>query len=499
MRQAGRRSTAGLRSPVLHSHTRLAQQHARSPRCQPLASRPVSSPSLSSPVASMQALQAGQRLAGGPPRPQQRQRQQRRPGAAAAAVAPAAAQAATTQPGGLSPQQVAQFHEDGFLAIPGFASQQQASAVGAHADARRAAPTQRTASMCLQVAALMGRANQLVEAFDPASQGSGPSIFTTDEQQKHAEVRARASAQPAGRHGGCAHAGAVMAPGLQARTHARVARACLQPHTHQCINTQAAYALGRDTLRPRSHRIHVCITQHRRPQCTAPQDAYFLDSASNISFFWEEKAFDAAGRLSAPKALAINKIGHAMHDLDPAFREFTRAPAMAALLRRCERMRCARARAALLCAWQRRCEAAMRTCTDCTLQTCKHSHLPGCFSCCCASVSPQPGLCAAAACAVDVHLQAALHRRRGGEQPAAAGAAAPCCSASLIGTCVCTIATRSRLIPARPCTRHPARRRRTRTRPSCTRRRPPASASGSRSRTQTCPMAASGGSRACTR
>ena len=39
-------------------------------------------------------------------------------------------------------------------------------------------------------------------------------------------------------------------------------------------------------------------------------DQYFYDSASNVSFFFEEKAFDSNGRLTKPKDLAINKVGH---------------------------------------------------------------------------------------------------------------------------------------------------------------------------------------------
>lgn len=62
-------------------------------------------------------------------------------------------------------------------------------------------------------------------------------------------------------------------------------------------------------------------------------DPYFLESASKISFFFEEKAFDEAGRLRQPKAVSINKIGHAMHDLDPVFRSYSRSPRIAAALR----------------------------------------------------------------------------------------------------------------------------------------------------------------------
>jgi len=46
-------------------------------------------------------------------------------------------------------------------------------------------------------------------------------------------------------------------------------------------------------------------------------DEYFLESARNISCFLEEKAIDADGMLNRPKELSINKIGHAMHDLNP--------------------------------------------------------------------------------------------------------------------------------------------------------------------------------------
>jgi phytanoyl-CoA hydroxylase len=62
-------------------------------------------------------------------------------------------------------------------------------------------------------------------------------------------------------------------------------------------------------------------------------DAWFLGSDNTVRCFFEEEAFDANGQLRQPKALSINKIGHAMHDLDPVFERFTHDPKLAAVAR----------------------------------------------------------------------------------------------------------------------------------------------------------------------
>jgi phytanoyl-CoA hydroxylase len=55
-------------------------------------------------------------------------------------------------------------------------------------------------------------------------------------------------------------------------------------------------------------------------------DKYFLESGDKIRFFFEEHAFLPDGGLRQSKEESINKIGHALHDLDPEFDGFSRAP-----------------------------------------------------------------------------------------------------------------------------------------------------------------------------
>ena len=62
------------------------------------------------------------------------------------------------------------------------------------------------------------------------------------------------------------------------------------------------------------------------------QDRYFLESGDKIRFFFEEEAFGPDGRLKQSKARSINKVGHALHDLDPVFARFSRQPALASLV-----------------------------------------------------------------------------------------------------------------------------------------------------------------------
>ena len=57
---------------------------------------------------------------------------------------------------------------------------------------------------------------------------------------------------------------------------------------------------------------------------TRTSDDYFLESGDKTRFFFEENAFLPDGSLRQTKQRSINKIGHALHDLDPAFDRFSR-------------------------------------------------------------------------------------------------------------------------------------------------------------------------------
>src|SRR5882762_7536438 len=57
---------------------------------------------------------------------------------------------------------------------------------------------------------------------------------------------------------------------------------------------------------------------------TRTSDDYFLESGDKIRFFFEENAFQPDGTLRQTKERSINKIGHALHDLDPVFDRFSR-------------------------------------------------------------------------------------------------------------------------------------------------------------------------------
>jgi phytanoyl-CoA hydroxylase len=64
---------------------------------------------------------------------------------------------------------------------------------------------------------------------------------------------------------------------------------------------------------------------------TQKADEYFMTSGDQVRCFFEEEAFDERGQLRQAKEFSINKIGHALHELDPVFERFSQQVALRAL------------------------------------------------------------------------------------------------------------------------------------------------------------------------
>ena len=67
-------------------------------------------------------------------------------------------------------------------------------------------------------------------------------------------------------------------------------------------------------------------------QQTQIGDSYFEESGDKIRFFFEQNAFDDDGQLKQSKENSLNKMGHAMHDLDPVFGAFSRTQKLATVV-----------------------------------------------------------------------------------------------------------------------------------------------------------------------
>ncbi len=92
-----------------------------------------------------------------------------------------------------------------------------------------------------------------------------------------------------------------------------------------------------DALRRRAHQIVANFDPAQgagifsTTDQTHSADDWFLGSGDKVRCFFEAEALDTQGHLRRPLAESINKIGHAMHDLDPVFDAFSHGPALAQL------------------------------------------------------------------------------------------------------------------------------------------------------------------------
>ena len=84
-----------------------------------------------------------------------------------------------------------------------------------------------------------------------------------------------------------------------------------------------------DAFEPRDVRSEFSTTAEEQLA-----DSYFIESGDKIRFFLEADAFDERGELRQSKEHSLNKMGHAMHDLDPAFDAFSRTPELATVAQR---------------------------------------------------------------------------------------------------------------------------------------------------------------------
>ena len=89
--------------------------------------------------------------------------------------------------------------------------------------------------------------------------------------------------------------------------------------SEECADLKAAALEIVKEFDPEAYRAIFSTTND-----AALQNDYFLGSGDKVRCFFEEDAFQSNGELKQDKALSINKIGHAMHDLIPAFDQFSR-------------------------------------------------------------------------------------------------------------------------------------------------------------------------------
>jgi phytanoyl-CoA hydroxylase len=134
-------------------------------------------------------------------------------------------------------------------------------------------------------------------------------LFTTSRNTEWLDETMLSPAQISAWH----HDGYVVLPGFKSAAELDAVKR--RAHELVAAFDPAAHAASRFSTRDRS----------------VMSDAALIVSAEAVHCFFEEEALDEQGHLRVPKAQSINKIGHALHDIDPVFQAFSHGQALAEL------------------------------------------------------------------------------------------------------------------------------------------------------------------------
>jgi len=70
------------------------------------------------------------------------------------------------------------------------------------------------------------------------------------------------------------------------------------------------------------HKAHQNQFSNHIAQSNSTKTCIFLESGDKIRYFWEEHAFDSDANLLRDPKTSINKIGHALHTIDPIIHSY---------------------------------------------------------------------------------------------------------------------------------------------------------------------------------
>ncbi|XP_055516028.1 phytanoyl-CoA dioxygenase domain-containing protein 1 isoform X4 [Leucoraja erinacea] len=94
----------------------------------------------------------------------------------------------------------------------------------------------------------------------------------------------------------------------------------------ECDSLRARISEIIDEMDVPQHLLTEFSTQEKEQTEAQGNTDYFLSSGDKIRFFFEKGVFDSKGDFLLPKEKSLNKIGHALHAREPAFKNLTFSP-----------------------------------------------------------------------------------------------------------------------------------------------------------------------------